>query len=126
MDNLTNTQNETININNCPVKGWSFGAMMFGFIWGIGNKSYLTFIGLIPIINIFWWIVCGICGHKWAWVSACKNGTYQNVNEFEAVQKSWDRAGFAYFIVIVIFIVLFSILCIVASTQTYLDSSLYT
>ncbi|MCG0640391.1 ribonuclease G [Lactiplantibacillus plantarum] len=41
------------------VKGWNWGAFMYSIFWGIGNKTYLPLLTLIPIFNIVWvlWLV---------------------------------------------------------------------
>lgn len=80
-------------------KGWSWGAMMWGWIWGIGNHTYWPLLGLIPILNCFWWIVCGIKGHDWAYQS----NHFNSVEEFNAVQDSWDTAGKVFFFVLLAF-----------------------
>ena len=41
------------------IKKWNWGAFMMNIMWGIGNKSYLTLLCLIPLFNIIWIFVCG-------------------------------------------------------------------
>lgn len=94
----------------CPVEGWSFGAMMLGIWWGIGNRSYLTLIRLVPGLSLVWMIISGYYGHKWAWDSARKKGIYQTKEQFIAVQKSWDKAGKIIFYVFFAFFALFMFL----------------
>ena len=53
-------------------------------IWGIGNKSWLTFWAFIPYFNIIWMFVCGFKGNEWAW----KNKKWTSVEEFQRVQKN--------------------------------------
>lgn len=36
---------------------------MMNIMWGIGNKSYLTLLCLIPLFNIIWIFVCGAKGN---------------------------------------------------------------
>ncbi|MGL5898500.1 MAG: ribonuclease G, partial [Lactobacillaceae bacterium] len=31
------------------VKGWNWGAFMYNIFWGIGNKTYLPLLCLIPV-----------------------------------------------------------------------------
>jgi len=81
--------------NAMPVTGWSWGAAGLGWIWALGNHSYMPLIGLLPGANTFWWIVCGIYGHEWAF----KNFPEGAVEEFNAIQRSWDRAGKIAFLV---------------------------
>lgn len=58
--------NETGRAVPNEIKGWNWGAFMFNFIWGIGNKTYLPLLCLIPIFNIFWIFVVGFKGNTWA------------------------------------------------------------
>nr|WP_057788263.1 hypothetical protein [Weissella minor] len=89
---------------------------MYHIFWGIGNNSYLPLLCFIPIFNIIWIFVCGAKGNEWAW----KKGDYKDVETFIAVQKTWNRAGIAQFIFLVIslilyFLFLFILMIIVAS-----------
>ena len=93
------------NMNNgsvVPKTGWSWGAAFLSIWWGIGNGCYLPLLGLLPVLNIFWWIVCGLKGHQWA----MNSGMFKTVEEYNAAQKTWDRAGFAMFIFTIIMVVL--------------------
>ena len=85
------------------IKKWNWGAFMYNMVWGIGNKSYITLLCLVPILNIIWPFVCGAKGNEWAW----KNGNYSNTREFFLVQDTWNRAGFVTFIIAIIFIVIY-------------------
>ena len=87
------------------IKKWNWGAFMFNIWWGIGNKSYLALLCLIPLANIVMPFVCGALGNEWAW----KNGNYTSVDEFKKVQETWNRAGFVSFIVCLVFIVMYII-----------------
>lgn len=89
--------------NTQPKLGWSWGAFMYNIAWGIGNKTYLPLICLIPYVNIIWIFVCGACGKKWAW----NNGMYSNAEEFNAAMRSWDRAGLFTFIICIIGVLIF-------------------
>lgn len=84
------------------IKKWNWGAFMFNILWGIGNKSYLPLLCLVPVLNIVWIFVCGAKGNEWAW----KNGNYSSAEEFLLVQSTWSRAGIAAFIIAIIVIVL--------------------
>lgn len=87
------------------IKGWSWGAFMHNIIWGIGNKTYLPLLCLVPIFNIIWVFVCGAKGHEWAW----RDGGYEysDIETFKRVQGTWDRAGFVQFIFSIVMIVLY-------------------
>lgn len=79
------------------IKGWNWGAFAFNIFWGIGNKSYLPLLCLIPFFNLVWIFVCGAKGNEWAW----QNGEYTSVEEFKAVQATWKRAGLIQAILII-------------------------
>ncbi|CUS25882.1 hypothetical protein FC70_GL000726 [Paucilactobacillus oligofermentans DSM 15707 = LMG 22743] len=83
------------------VKGWNWGAFMFNIYWGIGNKSYLPLLTLIPIFNIIWIFVVGFKGNAWAW----QKGGYKDVATFKAVQATWNRAGLVAFILTIIVVI---------------------
>ena len=85
------------------VKGWNWGAFMFNWIWGIGNKTYLPLLTLIPIFNIVWIFIVGAKGNEWAW----QKGDYQDVETFNKVQATWGRAGLVQFIVMIVGIILY-------------------
>lgn len=84
------------------IRKWNWGAFMYNIFWGIGNKSYLTLLCLVPLLNIVWVFVCGVKGNEWAW----KNGNYSNPKEFLLVQSTWSRAGLATFILVCIVLIL--------------------
>ncbi|MFW2487755.1 ribonuclease G [Clostridium chromiireducens] len=84
------------------IKKWNWGAFMFNIFWGIGNKSYLPLLCLVPLLNIVWIFVCGAKGNEWAW----KNGNYSSPQEFLLVQSTWSRAGLVAFIVAIVLVVL--------------------
>ena len=67
-------------------------------IWGLGNKTYLPLMCLIPIFNIVWIFVCGTKGNEWAW----KKENYKDTDTFLAVQKTWNRAGIFQFVITII------------------------
>lgn len=86
------------------IKGWNWGAFMFNIYWGIGNRTYLPLLCLIPIFNIVWIFVCGFKGNEWAWQSG--NFNYQeDVDLFKQTQRTWNLAGiWAFIIQMVVFV----------------------
>ncbi|WP_368790592.1 ribonuclease G [Companilactobacillus farciminis] len=95
--------NETGRAVPNEIKGWNWGAFMFNFIWGIGNKTYLPLLCLIPIFNIFWIFVVGFKGNTWAW----QKGNYGDVETFKTVQATWNRAGIFQFALAVLVVLLY-------------------
>lgn len=90
------------------IKGWNWGAFSYSWIWGIGNKSYLPLLNLIPIFNIVWIFITGFKGNEWAW----QKGDYKDVEKFQKVQSTWNRAGIVAFILRIVLIGLYAFLCI--------------
>ena len=97
------------------IRRWNWGAFMFNFIWGIGNKTYLPLFVLIPFFNIVWVFVCGAKGNEWAW----KAGEYKSVDEFNLVQSTWNRAGLVAFIVDAVAVIFMIIFCATIGAAMY-------
>lgn len=98
-------------------KPFNWGAFLLGWIWGIGNKSYLTFLsfaallvcwipfvgGLVPLGLSIWF---GIKGNEWAW----QNKKFDSVEAFHDYQKLWVKIGLGLLVLSVIFGILLGIL----------------
>lgn len=77
------------------LKRFNWGAFLFSWVWGIFNKTYITFLYFlvfIPIVNLltlplFIWF--GFKGNEWAW----KNKEWKSIEEFNDVQRKWALAG---------------------------------
>lgn len=93
-------KNSLVNNGEEPnnLKQWNWGAFWFSWIWGIANKSYMTFWVLIPFFGFIWMFVCGTKGNEWAW----QNKNWNSVDEFNNVQKKWSIAGNSIAITLVI------------------------
>jgi hypothetical protein len=76
---------------------------MYNIFWGIGNKSYLPLLCLIPVFNLIWIFVCGFKGNEWAW----QKGNYRDVETFKAVQATWNRAGLFQFLLAIVGVLLY-------------------
>ncbi|TYC49878.1 ribonuclease G [Weissella muntiaci] len=100
--------NNTNKNTPAEIKGWNWGAFMFNWFWGVGNKTYLPLLVLIPIFNLFWVFVVGFKGNEWAWQS----GNYDDIKTFKAVQATWNFAGLVYFIVVASIFTLYFLLFI--------------
>jgi hypothetical protein len=118
---MTNSNNLTNNSGQGPStpvldivsKRFNWGAFLLNWIWGLGNKTYITLIifllGFIPFVGILAIFGCqiwfGIKGNEWAW----QNKKWNSIEHFHAVQKKWAVAGL---ICSVIGIILSIIMCI--------------
>jgi hypothetical protein len=113
MDNYQNQENNQENVSGTgsyqnsqevpnEIKGWNWGAFMFTFLWGVGNKVYISLVCLIPIANIVFPFILGAKGNEWAW----KAGFYRDVEEFKKTQSSWKIAGLIAFVLAAISVIL--------------------
>lgn len=84
------------------LKTWNWGAFMFTWIWGIFNKSYYTFLALIPVFGLVYCFICGANGNRWSW----KNKEWKDKNEFIRAQKKWNMFGIAIFSINILLIIL--------------------
>lgn len=71
------------------VKGWSWGAFFLTWIWGIGNKTWFSFLTLLPYVGLVFSIILGFKGREWAW----RNKRWESFEHFEQVQKRWSFWG---------------------------------
>ncbi len=71
------------------IRKWNWGAFLLTIIWGIGNKTYISLLTLIPIFGFIMAFVLGAKGSEWAW----RNKEWEGVAHFRRVQKKWARAG---------------------------------
>lgn len=79
-----NSGSEEISIPK-EIKGWSWGGFLWGWIWAIGNKTWIGLLALVPYIGLIMNIILGVHGKEWAW----KNKHWDNVEHFKRVQKNW-------------------------------------
>ncbi len=82
---------------------FNWGAFLLTWIWGLGNKSYITLLALacwllifVPYISMISGMIglalaiwFGIKGNEWAW----RNKKFDGVEEFHKFQKKWVVAG---------------------------------
>ena len=114
-------QGENIEVPENVSDKFNWGAFLLTWIWGLGNKTYITLLILltivlafIPFVNLVAGIAqlalaiwFGIKGNEWAW----KNKKFASVEAFHEYQKKWAIAGTILailgilFAIIIIFIV---------------------
>lgn len=127
------------------VKGWSWGAFILGWIWSIGNRTWIGLLtllsdigsmglimGMILGIDTTWIlrfellpgistigsimrIILGIKGREWAW----KNKKWESLEQFNKVQKRWNILGF-----ILILIPIFTIIIAISLIRKSLPNDL--
>lgn len=77
------------------IKGFNGGAFLMSWIWGIGNKVWISLLALIPYVNLVMSIVLGIKGSEWAW----RYKQWDSIEHFKKVQRTWKGIGIALLIV---------------------------
>src|SRR5664280_1999466 len=85
------------------VRGWSWGAFFLGWIWAIGNRTWIGLFAIIPYVGFIMAIVLGVKGREWAW----KAKEWESVDQFNRVQKKWSFWG-----VILVPVFLIVVICI--------------
>jgi hypothetical protein len=71
------------------LKGWNWGAFLLSWVWGLGNKTYIALLALIPGVNVVMAFVLGAKGNQWAW----QNRRWVSEVQFWQVQKLWSAFG---------------------------------
>lgn len=105
-DNIENIENEQKLLDK--LKKFNWGAFLLTWIWGLGNKTYISLLvfpililSLIPIIGwalpIAFSIWLGIKGNELAW----NNKEWENIEHFDKIQRRWAIFGL---IIILLFI----------------------
>jgi hypothetical protein len=93
------------------IRGWNWGAFGLSWIWGLGNDTYISLLALIPIVNIVMMFVLGARGNEWAW----RNGHWDSIEHFKAVQRRWTAA---WLILVGISVVLVLVIILIAASSS--------
>lgn len=78
------------------IKGWSWGAFLLNWVWGIGNSTYIALLMFVPLVNLGVLFVLGAKGNEWAW----RNRVWRDVEHFKSTQKMWRNAGLILWLVV--------------------------
>lgn len=97
------------------IKGWSWGAFLLEWIWGVSNSVWISLLALIPVMNLLVCIVLGIFGNEWAW----RYKKWDSIESFKKTQRKWAIAGF---IVVGIFIIISTLVFISDVLQPFSDA----
>jgi hypothetical protein len=79
--------------------GWSWGAFLLNWIWGLFNQVYIALLMFIPLVNIVMVFVLGAKGSAWAW----QNKRWDSVEQFRRAQRGWAIAGAVVWTVLIAF-----------------------
>lgn len=71
------------------VKGWSWGACLLNWIWGLGNRTWISLLCLVPYVGLVMSLVLGYKGREWAW----RNKRWDSLEHFQRVQRLWSIWG---------------------------------
>lgn len=75
------------------VRGWSWGAFILTWIWGVCNGVLISLLCLIPGFGIIWAFVLGVKGNEWSW----RYKKWDSVEHFKNTQRPWNIAGIVIF-----------------------------
>lgn len=81
------------------IRGWNWGAFLLTWIWGLGNRTPIALLALIPGVNIVMMVVLGAKGTAWAW----RNETWKSTDHFRSTQKNWAIAGAIVWVALIVF-----------------------
>ena len=76
------------------VKRWNWGAFLMSWIWGLGNKTYIALLCLVPVVNLVMIFVLGTKGSQWAW----QNKQWESTEQFTRAQGLWTAFGLGLFV----------------------------
>jgi len=82
------------------LKGLSWGAFLMGWIWGIGNRVWISFLEFVPIANVVMPFVLLFKGNEWAWAKK----EWEDVDHFRRVQRRWTQVGLGLWGVVLVLI----------------------
>jgi len=75
------------------IKGWSWGAFLFNWVWGIFNQTYIALLCLVPFVGVIMVFIVGFKGREWAW----RNNKWESIDHFRSVQRKWSICAIAFF-----------------------------
>jgi hypothetical protein len=98
------------------VRGWSWGALFFGWIWAVFNRVWIGLLTLVPGFGLILAIILAIKGREWAWASR----SWDSVEHFQRVQRRWNLWGI--FVGVGIFMISLAAGIVVPDYQHYRQS----
>lgn len=82
------------------IKGWSWAAFLWGFIWAFNYRLWWGILYFVPIINIAVFFAFPLKAREWAWQ---KNGDkWKGVDEFNEGQRRWVFHGIVIYLVLIL------------------------
>ena len=83
------------------LRGFNWGAFMLGWIWSVGNRTWIGLLCFIPAAGWPMTFVLGFKGNEWAW----QNRHWDSPEHFRKVQRQWA-------IWAVVLLAIWSVLCL--------------
>jgi hypothetical protein len=80
------------------VKGWSWGAFFWSWIWAPFNRVWIGLLALVPYVGLLVAIYLGIKGRELAW----RSKRWDSIEHFNRVQRSWSKWALIFFLVLFI------------------------
>jgi len=110
--------NELTSATNLPpeVRRWNWGAFLMNWIWGLGNRTYIALLSLIPVVNLVMIFILGAKGSQWAW----KNKQWASVEQFTRVQSLWTMFGLGLLTGCLIMLLIFLAILIVTFNNVFM------
>jgi len=71
------------------LRGFNWGAFLFGPIWAIFNNAWIGLLAFVPGVSLIVCIVLGVKGNEWAW----QNKRWDSIEHFFGTQKNWALWG---------------------------------
>ena len=83
------------------IKGWSWGAFVLTWIWGVCNGVLIALLCFIPVFGIVWAFVLGAKGNEWSW----RSKKWDSIEHFKSTQRGWNIAGIVLFAISMVVLV---------------------
>ncbi len=71
---------------------WNWGAFLLSWIWGIGNRVWISLLALIPVVGLVMMFGLGFKDNRWAW----ERKQWRDIAHFHSTQRKWAIAGLAW------------------------------
>lgn len=83
------------------IRGWNWGAFVFGWLWGISNRVWISLLSAIPYVGVIMLIVLGVKGNEWAW----RKKKWDSIEHFKNTQRKWGIAAAVVFVLGLIIVI---------------------
>jgi hypothetical protein len=102
--------------NAAAVRKWNWGAFLLSWIWGLGNKTYIALLCLIPVVNLVMIFILGARGSEWAW----KNRKWESEGQFTRIQGLWTAFGLGLYVGYTVALVLLIVALVITFNNVFM------